>query len=53
MNILGSPVFDQNDITIKGNYSSRIDVSTLPDGVYYLTLSGEITNVSRKIVIRH
>jgi PKD repeat protein len=53
LNILGASVFDRNDIIVKGTYSSQIDISKLPDGLYYLTLSGEVNNVTRKLVLRH
>lgn len=51
MNAIGEVVYEMNDLTVNGRTSTNIDLNGLAEGVYYLKLDGNNTNVFEKIVI--
>jgi PKD repeat protein len=51
MNAIGEVVFEMNDLTVDGRTTTSIDLNSLAEGVYYLKLEGNHTNIFEKIVI--
>lgn len=52
MDAMGKEVFNQT-VNVNGTYSTRVDLSSQPQGVYFVVVSGEKQNLSRKIFVRH
>ncbi|MCD4696754.1 MAG: T9SS type A sorting domain-containing protein, partial [Bacteroidales bacterium] len=51
-NALNEVVFGENNVSTK-DYSNVIDLSNYAQGIYYLRIKGEETNVVKKIIIRN
>ena len=51
-NSLGSPVFTENNITVNGKSGRIIDLSAMPEGIYYIKLESDAGSFIRKLVIR-
>jgi PKD repeat protein len=52
MNALGASVFTEKDVKVDGKFSKVIDLSRLPDGIYYVKIETGSDSLVRKIVIR-
>jgi len=48
---LGTPVYAENNVSVKGKTIKAIDLSNLASGVYLLTLKNNEMTVTRKLVI--
>ncbi len=53
MDALGKEVFNQTGLNVNGTYSTRVDLSSQPQGIYFVIVSGENQNITRKIFVRH
>ncbi len=51
LNTVGEVVFSMNNLSVKGQLSTSIDLDNLAEGIYYLKLEGNNTNTIEKIVI--
>ncbi len=51
-NNIGVLVYESRNLEIKGNYSSKIDLSDFSSGLYFINLSKDGDNYSEKIIIR-
>ena len=51
LNILGKEVYSQDNLNIKGNFSTLIDLSSQPGGLYFVVISGGDQKVVRKIML--
>ncbi len=51
MNAIGEVVYEITDLTVDGRTTTSIDLNSLAEGVYYLKLEGNNTNMFEKIVI--
>jgi PKD repeat protein len=51
-NSLGTPVYTEDNVSVDGLLMKSIDLSTLPEGVYYARISGEGSAITKKIIIR-
>lgn len=48
---VGKEVFRQENLTIDGTYSTSLDLSTQPQGIYFVIISGDNKSVSKKIFL--
>jgi PKD repeat protein len=53
MDALGKEVFVENGLNVNGTYSTRVDLSAQPQGIYFVVVSGEGQNITKKIFVRH
>lgn len=51
VNILGVEVLHK-DIVVNGSYNETIDLSAVPEGIYYLYLKNDEQSVVRKLIIQ-
>ena len=51
IDVVGKVVFIQDEINVNGTYSTTIDLSTLPKGLYFVTIAGGDKNVSKKVFL--
>jgi len=51
LNVLGKEIYTQKGLNINGNYSTRIDLSAQPGGVYFVVISGDDQKIIRKILL--
>lgn len=51
IDLVGKVVFEQNEVNINGAYSTTVDLSTMPQGVYFVTVSGGDKNISKKVFL--
>lgn len=49
IDMLGKVVYEQAKLDINGSYKAKLDLSTLPQGVYFVTVSGSGKNISKKV----
>jgi hypothetical protein len=52
VSILGTVVYDLQDMALSGKYTSKIEVPGLHDGVYYIVVTTQNDKVTKKIVIQ-
>ena len=52
VDMIGNRVYDEKNIPIKGLVSKTIDLTTLPDGIYFLKVTGEEVTIARKLIIK-
>ncbi|MDD4602894.1 MAG: C25 family cysteine peptidase [Bacteroidales bacterium] len=50
-NVLGSVVYNENDVRLSSKLLKTIDISALPNGIYHLKIEGEDTSVVKRIII--
>jgi len=53
INPIGSLVYKESNIQIKGSYTNTLDLSYLPVGIYYLIFEGDNINSINKIMIQN
>ncbi len=53
MNTMGQVVYEQNGIKINGNFSTDIDLSEQSQGVYFVVVSGNEQQISKKIFLQN
>lgn len=53
MDALGKEVFSQRGLSVSGTYNVQVDLSSQPQGIYFVTVSGENQHVTKKIFVRH
>lgn len=51
IDMVGKVVYEQANININGSYKANVDLSTLPQGVYFVTVSGGDKNISKKVFL--
>ena len=51
-NAIGVSVFSEKDITSTGKISRTIDLSLMPEGVYYLKVEGDAGSTVQKIILQ-
>jgi len=51
LNVLGKEVYSQKNLNINGRFSTRIDLSSQPGGVYFVMISGDNQKVVRKVFL--
>jgi PKD repeat protein len=49
---LGKEVFSQRSLNVNGNYTVQVDLSSQPQGIYFVIVSGEEQNITKKIFVR-
>lgn len=52
INATGMVVFEQKNLTIQDTYSMQVNLSTQPQGIYFLELSSGDQRISKKIVLK-
>ena len=50
--LLGTMVYENNNIVNSSNYTNTIDLSFLSNGIYYLKVQGDYKNITKKIIIK-
>jgi hypothetical protein len=51
-NNIGVVVYESRNIEMKGNYSSKIDLSDFSSGLYFINLTKDGSNYTEKIIIQ-
>ncbi len=51
INTLGSLVMEENDVMVSGKYSKTLDLSTMPEGIYFFKVESDAGTFIRKIVL--
>jgi PKD repeat protein len=51
-NSIGSPVFTENNLVVNDKFSRIIDLSMMPEGIYYIKIESDAGSFIRKLVIR-
>ena len=51
LNVLGKEVYSKAGLNINGDVSVRVDLSSQPEGVYFVVISGENQKVVRKVLL--
>ena len=51
LNVLGKEVYTKKGLNINGDVSLRVDLSTQPEGVYFVVISGDNQKVVRKVLL--
>ena len=51
INPIGSIIYKESNIQVKGSYTNTLDLSNLPVGIYYLIIEGDNINCVNKILI--
>ena len=52
MNMTGSTVYSENLGNIDATFRKIIDVSTLPQGIYFLRLTSDHGTVNQKVIVQ-
>ncbi|NQU85595.1 MAG: T9SS type A sorting domain-containing protein, partial [Mariniphaga sp.] len=52
INPIGSIIYKESNIQVKGSYTNTLDLSNLPVGIYYLIIEGNNINSINKIMIQ-
>ncbi len=52
INPIGSLIYKESNIQVKGSYTNTLDLSNLPVGIYYLIVEGNNINSINKIIIQ-
>ncbi len=50
---VGKEVYRQGGLNVNGTFKTSIDLSSQPQGIYFVTVSGENQRVSQKVFVRH
>ena len=51
IDMVGKVIFEQANLNINGSYKAAVDLSTLPQGVYFVTVSSGDKNISKKVFL--
>ncbi|HDO26866.1 MAG TPA: Omp28-related outer membrane protein [Bacteroidetes bacterium] len=51
VNVLGKEIYKQTGLNIKGDYSVRVNLSTQPNGIYFVMINGENQTITRKVFL--
>jgi hypothetical protein len=51
IDIVGKIVYEQENLNINGSYKATVDLSALPQGVYFVTVLGGDKNISKKVFL--
>ena len=51
IDMVGKIVYEQANLNINGSYKAKVDLSTLPQGVYFVTVSGGDKSISKKVFL--
>ncbi|HEY9115468.1 MAG TPA: T9SS type A sorting domain-containing protein [Bacteroidales bacterium] len=51
IDMVGKIVYEQANININGSYKASVDLSTLPQGIYFVTVSGGDKSISKKVFL--
>lgn len=51
IDMVGKVVYEQANLNINGSYKANVDLSTLPQGVYFVTVSGGDKSISKKVFL--
>jgi PKD repeat protein len=51
-NMLGSTIFEKNNIPVDGKLTLPVNLTNQPDGIYFLTLKGKESSLTMKVLIR-
>ncbi len=52
INVMGKVVYEQSNISVVGSYSTNVDLSEYSPGIYFITVSGDDKQVSKKIFLQ-
>ncbi|MCF8406005.1 MAG: T9SS type A sorting domain-containing protein [Bacteroidales bacterium] len=52
MNNIGMVIYAENDLLISGSWEKELDLSDLSQGIYFINIYNDDTNILRKLVIR-
>ncbi|MCK4638341.1 MAG: T9SS type A sorting domain-containing protein, partial [Bacteroidales bacterium] len=52
INPIGSLIYKESNIQVKGSYTNTLDLSNFPVGIYYLIIEGDNINSINKIMIQ-
>lgn len=50
---LGKEVYSQTGLNISGSFSTTIDLTSQPQGIYFVVVRGEEQNITKKLFVRH
>lgn len=50
-NSIGALIWKQDNVIISGNYTTKVDIHQLPDGVYMVALKNDHINLVKRVVI--
>jgi hypothetical protein len=51
IDVVGKVVYVQDETNISGTYNTTIDLTTLPKGLYFVSVNGGDKSVSRKVFL--
>jgi PKD repeat protein len=51
MDALGKVVYEEKNVNIKGTYSTKVDLSSNPQGVYFVVVSGSNKTFTQKVML--
>jgi PKD repeat protein len=51
-NMMGTHVYSENGIPVSGKFQKQLSLSDIPNGLYILTVMGETSTSTKKIIIR-
>ncbi len=49
---MGKMVYEQSNISVNGSYTTEIDLTGYPQGIYFITVSSDDKHVSKKIFLQ-
>ncbi|NQU33356.1 MAG: Omp28-related outer membrane protein [Bacteroidetes bacterium] len=52
IDIMGKVVYEQSNISVVGSFNTEIDLTGYSDGIYFITVSGDDKQVSKKIFLQ-
>lgn len=50
--MIGTKVYTENNIAVSGEFNITLNLTSMPDGIYFLKISGAKVTVTRKLIIR-
>ncbi len=50
--LVGNRVFSENNVASSGQFNRTLNLTALPDGIYFLKISGQKEMATRKLIIR-
>ncbi len=53
IDVLGKVVYERNNIIVNGSLNTQVDLTGYPEGIYFITVSGDDKQVSKKIFLQN